>query len=271
MNACRAHSSYPVVSGAVPHAGPGASGRGRAFTLIELLMVITIVGVLAGLLLPALARTRQGAGTAVCASHLRQFGLAAQMYWDDHDGASFPYRGAAMAGGDVFWFGWLARGEEGERDFDPRPGALWPYLQGRGVEQCPGLRRWGPDFKPKARPNAGGGGACGYGYNLTLSPAPAHGPLRVQQYLRPSDLVIFADAAQVNDFQAPASPEHPLLEEFYYVSALEPTTHFRHQERAEAAFADGHVRGERPVAGSLDPRLPSAGVGRLRPTLLTPP
>lgn len=252
-------------AGPHPHRHRGSTLRG--FTLIELLVVIGIVGILASLLLPALAKARQSAGTARCTGNLRQFILAAQMYWDDHEGAAFPYRGHATNGGDVYWFGWLQRGDEGTRAFDPTAGALWPYLEGRGVETCPALPLHGPRFKPKAA----GGGACGYGYNLNLAGLPAQSPIRPLQTARPCELAVFADAAQINDFQAPASPEHPLLEEFYYLSTQEPTVHFRHRERATVAFADGHVTRHRALSGSYDARLPEALVGRLAPAYLTPP
>ena len=235
----------------------------RGFTVVELLVSIAILAILASLLLPTLARARGSAGAARCTSNLRQFGFAAQMYWDDHDGESFPYRSGATNGGDIFWFGWLERGSEGQRRFDPKPGAIWPYLEARGVETCPELLRSGPDFKPKAATGTGG-----YGYNLTLSGPAGQPAFRLASVSRPTDLAVFADAAQINDFQPPASPDHPMIEEFYYLSTNEPTTHFRHRERATVVFADGHVGRESAVQGSTDPRMPSAHVGRLRTEIL---
>src|SRR5262245_27228644 len=57
-----------------------------AFTLVELLVVIGVVSMLISILLPSLQRAREAAYTTQCLSNVRQIGLAAMMYVNDHKG-----------------------------------------------------------------------------------------------------------------------------------------------------------------------------------------
>jgi prepilin-type processing-associated H-X9-DG protein len=151
---------------------------------------------------------------------------------------------------------------------------LFPYLHGSDVRLCPSPAWNSPQFKPK-----GTNVIFSYGCNAYLFAAQNQNPVSAGKVLQPADTALYADAAQVNTFQAPASVSHPMFEEFYYLD-LEtnyaspnntPNGHFRHAQRANVAFADSHVDLEKPVPGSFDKRIPNQCIGQLRPEILSIP
>jgi prepilin-type N-terminal cleavage/methylation domain-containing protein/prepilin-type processing-associated H-X9-DG protein len=250
----------------------------RAFTLIEMLVVIAVIGILSALLLPALARGKAGAQRARCVSNLRQFGMAAQMYWDDNKQLCFTTATVSTNGGVTHWCGWLETSKpEGERAYDFSMGKLYPYLNRSDARLCPSLSVLQSQIKLKATNII----FFSYGYNgVSLSPSrPTSPPIRVGQIKRLTETALFADAAQVNDFQAPASAANPMLEEWYYLDNPTNTTgrsyyphgHFRHSQQANVVFCDGHVAQEKFLPGSIDQKLPGQLVARLRPEILVVP
>lgn len=252
---------------------PRAAHRAPGFTLVEMLVVVAVIGVLSALLLPALAGSKLAAQRAACESNLRQLGLATQIYLGDNGNQFFNRCQAPVSTGQQWWFGWLATGAEEHRGFDLTSGILYPYLHGSDVRLCPSPVWSSPQFKPK-----GTNVIFSYGCNAYLCAAQNAAPINANVISHPADTLLYADAAQVNTFQAPASAANPMFEEFYYVDLEtnyanfnnQPNGHFRHRQKANVTFADGHVGLENPVPGSDDKRLPGQYIGQLRPEILTP-
>ncbi len=117
-------------------------GRGRrlsAFTLVELLVVITIIAILAGLLLSALAKAKAKGQSIACLTNLKQLQLAWFMYADDHNDAMPPNDVTLTGGLFVNRAGSWVLGNA-QRDVSVtnlEAGVLYPYSKSSAIYRCP--------------------------------------------------------------------------------------------------------------------------------------
>ena len=209
-----------------------------AFTLLELLIVITIIAVLAGLLLPAVSRAKAEARASQCVSNLRQWGLAYRQYADDnHD--YLPRRGQGVKA--------LQQIDRPEDWFNALPPylSLPPYQQLFANHQRPKAGANSPLICPVAVDPASNH-FLPYAMNMNLCPWGDSGnfpAVRFADVVRPAQVVTMADAC------GPYSATFPSKNGYSPIP--------RHGGRLSILFLAGHVEsfpGNYVGCGVGDPR-----------------
>ena len=228
--------------------------RSSAFTLIEMLVVIATVGVLVGIMVPTLASVRRQAMRAVCASNLRQLGLASNMYLDDNNDRYWRYY-STVAGGRLWWFGFEAGGPQAStvphRPLDITRSALAPYLTSLSDRlQCPAFPYHDPGYFPKYVSHS-----ASLGFNQHLA-----GDSRQEYNGRETEVFIFVDGIHFDQ------PEK--FNEAHYVRSntntgmLSGYAHFRHVNVAQMVMMDGHVEAQ-PLQGVAHQTVGGGAAGNL--------
>ena len=232
------------------------SRAGIGFTLVELLVVISVIALLMSVLLPVLGRARSQAKTVICLSNLKQLGFAFVCYALDYDDYAMPNYEPST---DTYWWGQkLATGIDHEKGF------VWPYLKStlkkNSVFECPAQRygSYGLQAKPPGELDEPKWITSTYGYNgYYLSPPKSpwpqirHRPWQKVMKIRGADQVIaFADTLIDWDYtgrnpqlqnNAMVDPPYILAPSgSYWQKNLCPTTCFRHNDRANIVFVDVH-------------------------------
>jgi prepilin-type processing-associated H-X9-DG protein/prepilin-type N-terminal cleavage/methylation domain-containing protein len=231
--------------------------RRRAFSLVELLIVVAIMGVLVALLLPAVQQARASAQSAQCRSNLRQLGMALHQYVANSNTGllittSEPAQDNGSTTTTMYWFGLVSKQDnpfDSPETLDPTKGPLYPYFEGNTkIERCPSV----PEYV-QGRFGTDGLGTSGYAYNPALGdveyPAPSYNPVLVTHKFTDagatSRTIAFTDSAEVWWYDDSYNVIPPYVRESYILSFPSdafPNVHFRHAGgTANVLFLDGHA------------------------------
>jgi len=209
----------------------------KAFTLVELLVVIGIIAVILSVLLPAMSVLRQSATSTACLSNLRQMAAAATDYALRNGGSYPPAQWtdpadfSAMRGWDFAKRGGQVTG----------PGFLWAPTPVTAAQQCPA-------FDGGAQ--SAGDAYTGYNYNTSYvgrGTGESDSPARVARVKRPSRTLLFGDGQwKLGANKYMRSPlrsptEDPVVYADGSAARAAGTQGFRHRGATNAAFCDGHA------------------------------
>ncbi|MBU6401328.1 MAG: prepilin-type N-terminal cleavage/methylation domain-containing protein [Verrucomicrobia bacterium] len=241
--------------------------QGRAFTFLELLVVIAVIGILAALLLPALAGAKVQAQATQCLNNNRQLMMAWTLYaGDNREQLVMNLDSIDNLGVPVDWVaGTMARQTDATNAallVDPTKSLLAPYAKVAAIYKCPGDHsrnvrsvsmncRMNP-VRPLGPPSWVGGYGTNYAtfYKLTDIQAPANILVTVDERWDSINDAYFAI-----DMSNTGTPEGNGPPRPYYIIDY-PASY--HSGGGNVSFADGHVEIHRWVEPTTNPRLGTA-------------
>lgn len=256
---------------------PSPLSRTRAFTLVEILVVIGIIAILIGILLPSLSKARKSAEAAVCMSNLRQLALGVYNYAVDNKGVSVP---SSMSLGKYIINGVEGRGTvywNGEQ-FTPTGSSITSVVYERGflyrylgksdkVLDCPTLKSidliTNPNYDTSLRTS----------YGLSLLSFKSLSKVR-----NSAETVAFGDIIYWYPGVGLEYPTNPQLASPASDASGFGSFHGRHaNRRGNVAFYDGHaeavfVQKRPPISFSQAKYIPANDIpiGPCTPTLIDP-
>lgn len=206
----------------------------RRFTLIELLVVIAMIAILTAMLLPALGKTKDAAGTAKCFSNLKQIGSYIAMYVSNFND-QFPTRTYSYITGD----GRQVDGFEGMWHLVINPNRN-ELLDAEGkmhknvVYKCPADTEWsGKTYEISYGYNGQTFGGTDFGYSNTLishgRPVGKGQAVKLSILKRPAHTITVGDVTDGTDKTKGG----------YYLYTNSAT--FRHNKKINLLYADGHT------------------------------
>ncbi|MBN2713041.1 MAG: DUF1559 domain-containing protein [Planctomycetes bacterium] len=223
------------------------------FTLVELLVIITVITVLAALLLPALNQAINMARCTACQSNMKQLALATSMYASDNNGCqptastAFPintltWGTSTNTSGTAYvsWYSALFIGKYIGNDRISAGGGYGNYQRG-----CDSLVVYCPVLKDSIAANDSnpGNGNTGIGLNVFFG----NNGTSLFKVNKPSIMGLFADAQQ-NSSPSPAwdkvtyDDNGVALDSSGVNRSTKPHNSYRHSGKCNLAFADGHVQ-----------------------------
>lgn len=209
----------------------------KAFTLIEILVVVAIIALLAAILFPVFSRARENGRRASCQSNLKQIALGIAQYTQDYD-ERFPM---------VFGTGSAIPGPYGWAD------AVQPYIKSLQIYQCPSDSR-----APTSNPSIGDSpddeaGYIDYFYNWAMQsregtftssgacylPVVWKDSITLSELERASQTVLVMDGVSGSAWNGTQGSTDPGMA---YLSRAQGSAVRRHLGGSNVAFADGHVK-----------------------------